>query len=146
MRAIEGRNKGRLRRSSNSTNVVALATILPPLLVLGTAAFAAPPGGVPMSSAPTPSAIDDGEEGGWSAAISDKMKDSISAATARFGMNKPPGPAPLEAPSGCPTITLLPGTESQRIMTPGATGNLGLKYQYTLATVGRECVISGDRV
>ena len=109
-------------------------------------ALAAQPGGVPLSSAPAPGAIDDGEQDSWSEAISAKMKDSISAATARMGLNKPPGPAPLEAPSGCPTIALLPGTESQRVMTPGATGNLGLKYQYTLATVGRECVISGDRV
>lgn len=109
-------------------------------------AIAAPAGGVPMSSAPAPSAIDDGEQDSWSQAISDKMKDTISAATSRMGLNKPPGPAPSEAPSGCPTIALLPGTESQRIMAPGATGNQGLKYQYTLAAVGRECSISGDRV
>ncbi len=106
---------------------------------------AAPPG-APMQSAPTPSAIDDGDEDSWSQKISDKMKDSISAATARMGMNKPPGPAPSEAPSGCPTISLLPGTESQRVMAPGATGNQGLRYQYSLQTVGRECTISGNRV
>lgn len=92
------------------------------------------------------SAKDDEEEDSWSQAISDKMKDSISAATARMGLNKPPGPAPAEAPSGCPTIALLPGTESQRVMAAGATGNQGLRYQYTLQAVGRECSISGDRV
>ena len=91
-------------------------------------------------------AKDDDEEDSWSQAISEKMKDSISAATAKMGLNKPPGPAPAEAPSGCPTITLLPGTESQRVMAPGATGNQGLRYQYSLQTVGRECTISGDRV
>ena len=117
----------------------ALASLMSP-------AFAGPPGGTPLASAPTPGSIDDGEQDSWSQAISDKMKDSISAATARMGMNKPPGPAPLEAPSGCPTISLLPGTESQRVMSPGASGNQGLRYQYTLATVGRECTISGDRV
>ena len=91
-------------------------------------------------------AKDDDEEDSWSQSISDKMKDSISAATARMGLNKPPGPAPLESPSGCPTITLLPGTESQRVMVAGATGNQGLRYQYSLQTVGRECSIAGDRV
>ena len=105
--------------------------------------------GVALASVVTSSAVsakDDDEEDSWSQAISEKMKDSISAATARMGLNKPPGPAPAEAPSGCPTIALLPGTESQRVMAPGATGNQGLRYQYTLATVGRECTISGDRV
>ena len=91
-------------------------------------------------------AKEDDEEDSWSQAISEKMKDSISSATARMGLNKPPGPAPSEAPSGCPTISLLPGTESTRVMAPGATGNQGLRYQYSLQTVGRECTISGDRV
>ena len=91
-------------------------------------------------------AKDDDEEDSWSQAISEKMKDTIGAATARMGLNWPPGPAPAEAPSGCPTIALLPGTESQRVMAPGATGNQGLRYQFTLATVGRECTISGNRV
>ncbi len=92
------------------------------------------------------SAKEDEEEDSWSQAISEKMKNSISAATAKMGLNKPPGPAPLEAPSGCPTIALLPGTESSRVMAPGATGNQGLRYQYSLQTVGRECTIAGDRV
>ncbi len=118
---------------------VALASMVSP-------ASAGPAGGVPMSSAPTPSAIDDGDEDSWSQKISEKMKDSISAATSRMGLNKPPGPAPLEAPSGCPTIALLPGTESQRVMAPGASGNQGLRFQYSLQTVGRECTIAGDRV
>ena len=91
-------------------------------------------------------AKDDDETDSWSQALSDKMKDTISSATARMGMNKPPGPPPLEAPSGCPTIALLPGTESQRVMVAGQTGNQALKYQYTLSTVGRECSIAGDRV
>lgn len=108
---------------------------------------AAPPGGIPMSQAPAPSAINgDDEQDSWSQAISDKMKDSISAATARMGLNKPPGPAPSEAPSGCPTIAMLPGTEAQRVMAPGETSNQGLRYQYSLSAVGRECTIAGDRV
>ena len=105
--------------------------------------------GVALVSLPLTSVAfgkDDDEEDSWSEAISTKMKDSISAATARMGLNKPPGPAPLEAPSGCPTIALLPGTEAQRVMVAGETGNQSLRYQYTLATVGRECSISGDRV
>lgn len=141
MRVSQGRIEVRRR-----VRDIALAAAAAASLASATSAWAGPPGGVPLSSAPAPSAIDDGEESGWSQAISDKMKDSISAATARMGLNKPPGPAPLEAPSGCPTISLLPGTESQRVMASGATGNQGLRYQYTLATVGRECAISGDRV
>ena len=101
---------------------------------------------VSLSLTGVASAKDDDEEDSWSQAISEKMKDSISAATAKMGLNKPPGPAPLEAPSGCPTIALLPGTEAQRVMVAGETGNQGLRYQYTLAAVGRECTISGDRV
>ena len=138
------RRRSEVRRSWGRLSDVALcgaavASLLSP-------ALAAPPGGTPLASAPTPGSIDDGDEDSWSQKISEKMKDSISAATARMGMNKPPGPAPSEAPSGCPTITLLPGTESQRVMAAGATGNQGLRYQYTLQTVGRECSISGDRV
>lgn len=142
MRVSRGRNEAR-RPWCGLGDVVLCGAAMASLL---SSAVAAPPGGVPLSSAPTPSGIDDGEQDSWSQAISDKMKDSISAATSRMGLNKPPGPAPSEAPSGCPTITLLPGTESQRAMAPGASGNQGLRYQYTLQTVGRECSISGDRV
>ncbi len=92
----------------------------------------------------------DDDDGGLSPSWSDRMSDSIKAsigkATNAVGLNKPPGPAPREAPSGCPTIAILDGTQVQRVMTPGATGNAGLRYQYSLNEVGRECTTSGGRI
>ncbi len=83
---------------------------------------------------------------GWSDKIADQMKDAVSGATRKLGLDKPPGPPPSEAPSGCPTIALLPGTEAQRVAAPGAVGNQGVRYQYSLLNVGRECAVSGGRV
>ena len=139
------RSRGRIEVRHPMRRLGVFALYATAMASMSSQAFAAP-AGTPMQSAPTPSSIDDGEEDSWSQKISEKMKDSIGAATARMGLNKPPGPAPSEAPSGCPTIALLPGTESQRVMAPGATGNQGLRYQYSLQSVGRECTISGDRV
>ena len=82
---------------------------------------------------------------GWSDKLSDSIKESINGATRKMGLNKQMPPPP-ESPSGCPTINILPGTESQRVSAPGATGNLGLRYQYSLMNVGRECSLSTNRV
>ncbi len=90
---------------------------------------------------------DDGSlEGDWSQKFTDKMKDSFGSAASKIGLGRPPGPPPAEAPSGCPTISLLPGTEVQRVMAPGQSDNQGVRYQYSLFTVGRECALSGGRV
>ncbi len=89
---------------------------------------------------------DGGLSSSWSDRMSDSIKNTIGKATSKIGIGKPPGPAPREAPSGCPTIEILDGTQVQRVMAPGATGNAGLRYQYSLNDVGRECSISGTRV
>ena len=82
---------------------------------------------------------------GWSDKISDSIKESINGATRKMGLNKQMPPPP-ESPSGCPTINILPGTESQRVSAPGTTGNQGLRYQYSLMNVGRECSLASNRV
>lgn len=89
---------------------------------------------------------DDNGTGSWSDHIADKVKDAMTGAGKKLGLGKPPPPPPSEAPSGCPTIALLPGTEVQRVMAPGASDNQGVRYQFTLSNVGRECAVSGDRV
>ena len=95
-------------------------------------------------------AADDDDDGGltssWSDRMSESIKNSIGKATKAVGIGKPPGPAPKEAPSGCPTIEILDGTQVQRVMTPGVTGNEGLRYQYSLHDVGRECSVAAGRV
>ncbi len=101
--------------------------------------------------APAARAADtDDDDGGlssnWSDRLSDSIKSTIGKATSKIGIGKPPGPAPKEAPSGCPTIEILDGTQVQRVMTSGATGNEGLRYQYSLNDVGRECSITGGRI
>ena len=99
---------------------------------------------------PVAHAADADDDGGlsqnWSDRMSDSIKNTIGKATKAVGLGKPPGPAPKEAPSGCPTIEILDGTEVSRVMTPGVTGNEGLRYQYSLHDVGRECSISGGHV
>ena len=106
--------------------------------------------GAAMPWTPTAHAADDDDDGGlspgWTDRMSDSIKTSVGKATSAVGLGKPPGPAPKEAPSGCPTIEILDGTEVQRVMVPGATGNEGLRYQYSLHDVGRECSISGARI
>lgn len=82
---------------------------------------------------------DDNNTSGWSERITDSVKNTMSGMTKKLGLDRPPGPAPSESPSGCPTIALLPGTEAQRVLASGANGNLGVRYQYSLTNVGREC-------
>ncbi len=89
---------------------------------------------------------DDGLSSGWSDRLSDNFKSGITKATRAMGLNKPPGPAPKEAPSGCPSIAVLDGTQVSRVMAPGVTGNGGLRYQYSLYDVGRECTLVGGQV
>jgi len=66
--------------------------------------------------------------------------------TKMMGFGKPTPPPPPEAPSGCPTIGILDGTQSQRVMAPGGSDNQSVRYQYSLFNVGRECTISGGRI
>jgi hypothetical protein len=102
--------------------------------------------GVTMWPAMASADDDDGLSQSWSDKLSDGLKNTIGGATKAMGMGKPAGPPPKESPSGCPTIAILDGTEVQRVMAPGTTGNAGLKYQYSLYNVGRECSLSGGRM
>ena len=94
-------------------------------------------------------AADDDEDykpPGWMDRMGDSVKETFSGAGKKLGLGKPPAPPVPEAPSGCPTIAVLPGTESQRVMAPGGSGNQSVRYQFSLSNVGRECVLSGNSV
>ena len=84
--------------------------------------------------------------GDWSSRLADRIKETVGGAAGRVGVGKPPAPPPAEAPSGCPTIALLPGTEAQRVTAAGQSDNQGVRYQYSLSTVGRECTQAAGRV
>lgn len=101
---------------------------------------------VAVSAAPVRADDDDPLNPSWSDSLGKSIKNSMGGATKALGFDKPPPPPAAEAPSGCPTIAILDGTAAQRVMAPGATDNQGLRYQYSLFNVGRECSISGGRV
>ena len=83
---------------------------------------------------------------GWSDKIGKSFANGMSSATKMMGFGKPTPPPPPEAPSGCPTIAILDGTQSQRVMAAGASDNQGVRYQFSLFNVGRECSMSGGRI
>jgi hypothetical protein len=90
---------------------------------------------------------DDEDSSGWADKIGDSIKNTFSGAGKAVGLGgKPEGPPPAEAPSGCPTIAILDGTAGQRVMAAGASGNAGVRYQFSLGSVGRECTLAGGRV
>jgi hypothetical protein len=90
---------------------------------------------------------DDDDTPSWSDQIGDSIKNTFSNAGKAVGWgNKPEGPPPLESPSGCPSIAILDGTAGQRIMAPNASGNQGVRYQFSLLTVGRSCTKGGGRI
>lgn len=91
-------------------------------------------------------ADDDDGSSSWSDSISNSLKNTFGGTSKMFGFGKPPAPPPPEAPSGCPTIAILDGTSAQRVMAPGATGNAGLKVQYSLLNVARQCSMSGTQM
>ena len=92
------------------------------------------------------SAHADEDNPGWADRLGESFKNGVSSATKAVGLGKPAPPPAKESPSGCPTIAILDGTTSSRVMAPGATGNEGLKYQYSLLNVGRECSTAGARM
>ena len=102
--------------------------------------------GVPIASVQAADDEDYGLNPSWSDKLSASMKEQIGKAEKVIGVGRPTGPAPLENPSGCPSIAILNGTEAQRIMAPGATGNQGLRYQYSLYNVARECTMAAGRM
>ena len=136
-----------MRKSRTIGETGKVAAVLAVSLVAGTAlsapVLAQTPGAAPAA------AVDEDDYGlnpSWSDRLSDSMKAGISRATSAVGIGKPAGPPPPENPSGCPSIAILDGTEAQRVMAPGATDNQGLRYQYSLLNVGRECTLSGGRM
>ena len=103
-----------------------------------------------IASAPVVHAGDDIDEDiltpSWSDKIGKSFQNGMTSMTKTMGFGKPTPPPPPEAPSGCPTIAILDGTQSQRVMAAGAADNQGVRYQYSLFNVGRECTISGGRI
>ena len=97
---------------------------------------------VVLTSVPVRAADDDGTEN-WSDKLSNSMKETIGKASHAVGLGKPEAPPVVESPSGCPTISILDGTTAQRVLAPGASGNEGVRYQYSLYHVGRTCNSSG---
>lgn len=103
---------------------------------------------VAQSSVPALAGDDEdyGMEKSWSDKIGDSISETMKGAQKAVGLAKPTPPPTPEAPSGCPTIAVLDGTQAQRVMAPGATGNEGLRYQFAIYNVGRECTRSGGRI
>ena len=102
-----------------------------------------------LASASAAWAADDDEDilnPGWSDRVGKSIKDGMESAGKKIGLGKPTPPPPAESPSGCPTIGILDGTQSQRVMAAGGTDNQGVRYQYSLFNVGRECSMAGGRV
>lgn len=90
---------------------------------------------------------DDEDSASFTDKIGDSIKNTFNGAGKAVGLgSKPDLPPPVEAPSGCPTIAILDGTAGQRVMAAGATGNQGVRYQFSLSRVGRQCSISGGEV
>ncbi len=70
----------------------------------------------------------------------------LTKAKGFVGLGKAPAPPPSATPSGCPEITVLDGTGAQRVMAGGAAGNAGLKHQFSISDVARECQVSGNQM
>lgn len=103
-----------------------------------------------LSSIPVVHAGDDIDDDmlnpGWSDKLGKSFANGMAGATKWMGFGKPTAPPPSEAPSGCPTIAILDGTQSQRVMATGASDNQGVRYQFSLFNVGRECSMAGGRM
>lgn len=93
-----------------------------------------------------PTRADDDEGNSWSDRLSESMKETIGKASHAVGLGKPEPPPTKESPSGCPTISILEGTTAQRVMAAGASGNEGVKYQFSLYHVGRACNATGSQM
>ncbi|MDR3461265.1 MAG: hypothetical protein P4L76_02980 [Beijerinckiaceae bacterium] len=95
-------------------------------------------------------AADDDDDGsqspGFLDSIGKNISNGFSSMGKKMGLGKPPGPPPAESPSGCPAIVVLDGTGAQRIMVNAEAGNQGLRYQYSIAEVARECHIDNNQM
>ena len=91
-------------------------------------------------------ADDDDEPGGFSEKFQAGVASAAGGFKTLFGMGKPQAPPQDPSPSGCPEITILDGTGASRIMANAAAGNEGVRYQYSIVDVGRECHLSGNQM
>jgi hypothetical protein len=95
-------------------------------------------------------AADDDEDNsggnGFTDNIGAGIVNAVGGVKKVFGLGKPPAPPVNESPSGCPEIEVLDGTGAQRVMANADAGNLGVKYQYAISDVGRECHVANNQM
>jgi hypothetical protein len=91
-------------------------------------------------------ADEDDEDQGFMARMGQSFSNSTSGMKKFFGLGKPPLPPQNASPSGCPEITVLDGTGAARIMANKDAGNAGLKHQYSISDVARECQLSNNQM
>lgn len=101
---------------------------------------------VALSSAPVRADDDDDQQQDWFGRIGSSLGSGANHVKKMMGLGRPPGPPQKASPSGCPEISLLDGTEAQRISVNGVAGNAGVKQQYSIVDFGRECRISGNQI
>ena len=98
-----------------------------------------------LSSMPA-RADDDDSEGDFLSRMGSSVTNSMGGVKKLFGLGKPPLPPQSASPSGCPEITVLDGTGAQRVMASNAAGNAGLRHQFSISDVARECRLSNDQM
>ncbi len=99
------------------------------------------------TSSPLPAANDDDSQSNeYTEKLGNFFDGGIRRAKKFVGLGKAPAPPPLASPSGCPEITVLDGTGAQRVMANAAAGNAGLRHQFSITEVARECQLSGARM
>ena len=99
-------------------------------------------------AAPLAHAADDDDAQGneYTEKLGNFLDSGVKKAKGYVGLGKAPAPPPSASPSGCPEITVLDGTGAQRVMANSAAGNAGLKHQFSISDVGRECKLSGNQM
>ena len=102
---------------------------------------------VSLAAAPARADDDDGtEDNGFMAKMGQSFGNGATGVKKFFGLGKPPLPPQTASPSGCPEITVLDGTGAARIMAANAAGNAGLKHQFSISDVARECQLSNNQM
>lgn len=127
-----------MRLETNRRGRIALRPVLSTTAILGVLLMS-------LSAVPA-RADDDDADNGFMAKMGQGFSNSATGMKKFFGMGKPPLPPQAASPSGCPEITVLDGTGAQRIMAANAAGNAGLKHQYSISDVARECQLSNNQM
>lgn len=100
-----------------------------------------------VAGAPARAADDDDQQGNeYTEKLGNFLDGGLKKAKGYVGLGKPPAPPPTASPSGCPEITVLDGTGAQRVMANNAAGNAGLRHQFSISDVARECQLSGNQM